>query len=66
MKCVLCKENLDTESPYVVYRQNPETFRKAWMHNFCFDHAYDWLRNEDPSNELLYKDRQDEYITRFS
>lgn len=64
VKCVICEQHLDTESPYVNHARNPETFRVAWMHYFCFEHTYQELKNQ-PASKPIYTDRQDEFDTRF-
>lgn len=64
MKCALCKETLNPDAPDVVYAHNPETFRLAWMHGFCFQHTYMELKNEQ-AKETMYSNRQDEYDSKF-
>lgn len=56
---------VDTESPFSVYSINPNTFRKAWMHDFCFVFAVEELHAQKAST-IKYLDRHDEYITKFA
>lgn len=64
-RCALCKQRLDPDSPFSVYGRNPLTNREAWMHDLCAISAYDELSNQ-PSSDPKYKDKQDEYNTRFA
>lgn len=60
MICRLCGELLDTEHPDSIYGVNPESFKKAWMHWFCFLSSYESLKGQETKN-VNYLDRQDEY-----
>lgn len=60
MICKLCNQSLDTEHPDSVYGVNPETFRKAWMHWFCFLSSYESLEGQE-STDINFFDRQDQY-----
>ncbi len=64
MKCVLCKDLLDQEHPSAIYGRNPETFRQAWMHLYCFDVALETLK-EKGSKNTDFDSQFDEYISRF-
>lgn len=61
MRCTLCKDWLDADSPYSVYTRNPLTWRHGWMHGLCFQHALELLKG-DCSSDPQYKNRYDEYI----
>jgi hypothetical protein len=61
MKCALCKQALDTDSPYSVYGRNPVTFRHAWMHDLCAIEALESLHGQSAIDQK-YEDRYDEYI----
>ncbi len=37
MKCTICGDKLDPESPFNIKAENPETKREGWMHGFCLD-----------------------------
>lgn len=65
VRCVLCGEAMNAESPYEVFDYNPMTFREAWMHGFCADVALQDLRFQDASSSD-YQSRYDEYLTRFA
>ncbi len=65
MRCALCREQLDPEHPETTYDRNPQTFRKAWMHNFCFSIALEDLKHEKPSTNV-YQSKLDEYLTKFA
>ena len=60
-KCVLCDDELDTDHPLSVYGRNPETFRKGWMHLYCFNEAFEQLQYERACSNA-YMNRQDEYL----
>jgi hypothetical protein len=68
MKCVLCKDSIDTEHPLSVYERNPKTFRLAWMHYFCLEVEVE-IAAKEPSRSKrdghLYDSRLDEMVTRF-
>lgn len=58
VKCVLCGEYADPESPYIdgaIHGRNPNTFRMAWMHHDCLTDALDVLKQENI-------DKYDKYI----
>jgi hypothetical protein len=63
-RCALCKQAVDTDSAFVLYGRNPETFRNAWMHDQCAIAALESLHSL-PSKDTRYSDRHDEYISRF-
>ncbi len=65
MKCALCKLALDQESPYVVYALNPSSFRMAWMHDYCYQVAYEDLQDED-ARDPQFLNRKDEYDQRIA
>lgn len=60
-RCTLCRSRLNTDSPYVSYTRNPETWRFGWMHNYCARNALEMQRGERP-HDPQYEDRYDEYI----
>ena len=35
MKCTICKDKVDTKSPFNLKAKNPETNREGWMHGHC-------------------------------
>ncbi len=61
MKCKICNDELDTESPYNVYGKNPLTFRNCWMHGYCFDNALNDLKTQSSKN-IDYENKYDEYL----
>lgn len=64
MKCALCGDTIDLEHPLSLYGLNPETFRMAWMDQYCYDQAFEALVEfEASSQEFL--NRQDEYLERI-
>lgn len=64
-KCCLCGDTIDTESPYVIYAPNPETFRVGWQHAECHDVAYEELAQQ-PAQDRRFEHRQEEYDRRFA
>jgi hypothetical protein len=64
-RCVVCGELMDSESPLSVYKRNPMTFRYAWMHYFCMGLMLEEAQTT-PSKSMEYKNRLDEYFTRFA
>jgi hypothetical protein len=64
MRCALCHQKLNTDSPFVVYARNPATFRRAWMHDTCAVLALEECQGQ-PSKRAEYDNRYDEYISRF-
>lgn len=66
--CVLCKEAADPENPFkdgAIHAINPNTFREAWMHAWCFEIALEELHGV-PAKDSQYDDRFDEYMTKFN
>lgn len=61
MICRLCKTRADEEHPDTVYGLNPETFRQAIMHWWCFVSAYESLEGAEANEPTAFEDRQDEY-----
>lgn len=61
MICRICRGSLDTESPYVIREVNPLTFRYAWMHDECWQEAYEDLGDLLANDPAKYFSRKDEY-----
>lgn len=65
MKCRLCLGYANPESPDTVYGVNPDTFRNAVMHWFCFLVSYEQLEELPAKDQSKYFDRQDEYCDKI-
>jgi hypothetical protein len=63
-ECALCGDDLDTEHPLSIYGRNPQTYRKAWMHFYCFQSAFEQLQYERASSDDCMN-RLDEYLTHW-
>ena len=50
VKCAICGDKIDPESPFVTHTINPNTLRVAWMENACFEMALDDLDSEQREN----------------
>jgi hypothetical protein len=61
MKCAICHDSLNTESPFNVYGTNPLTLRRAWMHGWCADSAYEQA-TELPASEPEFENRAEQAI----
>lgn len=61
-RCRLCGSAVNTDSPYVGYDANPETFRRGWMHDECYLQALEELKGK-PAKAPGYLDEHDRYIT---
>jgi hypothetical protein len=63
-QCCLCHDEVDPEHPLSVYGRNPETFRKGWMHWYCFNNAFEELKHQ-PASSPDCMNRLDEYLTHW-
>jgi len=69
-RCSECGGRIDPDAPTATSEAgclivNPRTFRRAWLCDHCFFENIEALKGKDSSKPLLYKDRHDEYLTRF-
>jgi hypothetical protein len=65
MRCALCGDITDTESPFMtggVYERNPETFRHAWMDGYCLQEAIEQTKTQPAKDAANFSSRYDEYI----
>jgi hypothetical protein len=65
MKCAICGDIMIIDHPDNIYDRNPETFRFAWMHFLCYRETFEQLKHE-PTQNPIYNNKQDEFLTRFN
>jgi hypothetical protein len=61
MKCAICHDRLDPESPFNVYGINPLTLRLAWMHGWCAQAADEQAR-EISATDDRFENRAEQAI----
>lgn len=67
MKCVCCKSELDTDSPFLDggFRVvNPYTLRICWMCGHCFLEAVEESKTK-PSTKNEYANRYEQWMEKF-
>jgi hypothetical protein len=64
-KCRLCKTSVNTELPDSLVGINPDTYRMATMHLWCFRMAYEDLETQKATDTEKYENRKEEYDMRL-
>jgi len=58
--CVICGDTIESEID-IRYSRNPETFRYAYMHYYCYIDALEEIKYIE-SKKLEFDSRYDEYL----